>query len=101
MRLSLKSVKKPQSLARARKGVSGPFFRSGECCFHHPVKESCFYLHLSRHRVALSDVPVLCNRLCSIGEYHGLVVSARPAPSYQSFSPPPLPILTAPVFSTP
>lgn len=54
MRLSLKSVKKPQSLARARKGVSGPFFRSGECCFHHPVKESCFYLHLSRHRVALS-----------------------------------------------
>lgn len=48
------------------------------------MKWSCFYLHLSRHRVALSDVVVLCNCLCSIGEYRGLVVSVRPAPSYRS-----------------
>ena len=47
------------------------------------VRRPCFYLHLSHHPVALSARCVLGNCLCSTGEYHGLVVRARPAPGCQ------------------
>ena len=52
-------------------------------CSGMAVRRPCFYLHLSHHAVALSARRVLGNCLCSTGEYHGLVVRARPAPGCQ------------------
>lgn len=42
----------------------------------------CFLVHHG-HRVALSDVAVLWDCLCSTGEQQGLVISARPTPGCQ------------------